>query len=69
MISVGIALRRRYRATDSRWEKALTLAGFVALAGTVVQGLANFTLPAMANLLYVALVLALALQPGRETAS
>jgi len=28
-------------------EKALTLAGFVALAGTVVQGLANFTLPAI----------------------
>ena len=31
--------------------------------------LANFTLPAMSNLLYIALVLALALQPGRETVS
>jgi len=67
--SIGIVLCRCYRATASRWEKALALAGFVALAGTVVQGLANFTLPAMSNLLYVALVLALALQPGRETAS
>ena len=60
---------RRSPGSWHRLGKALTLAGFVALAGTVVQGLANFTLPAMSNLLYVALVLALALQPGRETAS
>jgi len=68
VVSVGIVLRRMYRATDSRWKKALALAGLVALAGMLVQGMGNFNLPVMSNLLYVALLLALALQAGREAA-
>jgi O-antigen ligase len=68
VVAVGRALRRGYWVTDSRWHKALALAGLVALAGTVVHGLANFSLPVMSNLFYVALLLALALQAERESA-
>lgn len=65
--AIGIALGRGYRATKGRWGKGLALAGLVALAGTVVQGMANFNLPVMSNLVYLALLLAMALQPGRES--
>ncbi len=66
VVALGIALRRSYRTTQSRWAKALTLAGLVALAGTVVQAMGNFSLPVMSNLIYVALVVALAFQAARE---
>ena len=46
-------------ATESRWARALALAGLVALGGTVVQGIANYNLPVMSNFLYLALAAAL----------
>jgi O-antigen ligase len=58
--SLGLALLRRYRHTESRWARALALAGLVALGGTVVQGIANFNLPVMSNFIYLALAVALA---------
>jgi O-antigen ligase len=58
--SLGLALLRRYRHTESRWARALALAGLVALGGTVVQGIANYNLPVMSNFIYLALAVALA---------
>jgi O-antigen ligase len=66
VIAVGVALARGYRPAASRWHKGLILAGLVALAGTLVQGLANYGLPVTSNLLYLALALALALRAARE---
>ena len=54
-------------ATESRWARALALAGLVALGGTVVQGIANYNLPVMSNLIYVALAVALATRCGGGT--
>ena len=65
--SLGLALLWQYRHTESRWARALALAGLVALGGTVVQGIANYNLPVMSNLIYVALPMALAassVEPG-----
>jgi O-antigen ligase len=58
--SLGLALLGRYRHADSRWARALALAGLVALGGTVVQGIANYNLPIMSNFIYLALALVLA---------
>ena len=57
--ALGLALRRRLRHADSRWARALTLAGLVALVGTAVQGVANYNLPVLSNFLYLAVVVAL----------
>jgi O-antigen ligase len=65
--AVAVALRRGARATDSRWARALALAALVGLVGTAVQAMGNFSLIVMSNLLYVALVVALAFQAQRET--
>jgi O-antigen ligase len=65
VVSFGIALRRGYRGTESRWQAALALAGLVALAGTLVQAMGNFSLAVMSNLIYLALALALAMQAER----
>ena len=65
LLSVGMvarALLRRYQGADSRWTRALALGGLVALAGAVVQGMANFNLPVMSNFVYLALVVALSLR-------
>jgi O-antigen ligase len=58
--SLGLALLRRYRRTESHWARALALAGLVALGGTVVQGIANYNLPLMSSFIYLALAVALA---------
>ncbi len=65
LLSIGIvarALLRRYQAADSRWMRAFALAGLVALAGAVVQGIANFNLAVMSNFAYLTLVVALSLR-------
>jgi O-antigen ligase len=59
---VARALLRHYQDADSRWMRAFTLGGLVALAGTVVQGIANFNLPVMSNFVYLALAVALPLR-------
>ncbi|HSF31079.1 MAG TPA: O-antigen ligase family protein [Candidatus Tectomicrobia bacterium] len=64
-LTVGMsaaALLRRYRGAKNRWTYTFTLAGLVALAGAVVQGIANFNLPVMSNFVYLALAMALALR-------
>ncbi len=53
------ALLRRVRQGPSPRARSLALAGLVALIGTVVQGIANYNLPVMANWLYLAVALAL----------
>lgn len=60
--SLGLALLARYRHTESRWARALALAGLVALGGTVIQGIANYSLPVMSNFIYLALAVALAVR-------
>ena len=80
LLSVGmmaLALLRRYQGADSRWARAFALGGLVALAGTGVQGVANFNLPVMSNFVYLALAVALPLRAagmagvaiGREAGS
>jgi O-antigen ligase len=80
LLSVGmmvLALLRRYQGADSRWTRAFALGGLVALAGTGVQGIANFNLPVMSNFVYLALAVALPLRAagmagvaiGREAGS
>jgi O-antigen ligase len=56
----GLALLRRLRHTQSRWGRALALAGLVALGGTVVHGIANYNVLIMSNFIYLALVLVIA---------
>jgi O-antigen ligase len=58
--SLGLALLRRLRHTESRFSRVLALAGLVALGGAVVQGIANYNLLIMSNFIYLALVLVLA---------
>lgn len=58
--SLGLALLRRYRQSESRWARALGLAGLVALGGAVVQGIANYNLPVMSNFIYLAMAVVLA---------
>ena len=60
--SLGLALLRRYLHAESRWARALALAGLVALGGTVVQGIANYNLPVMSNFIYLAVALGLAVR-------
>ncbi|TMB94933.1 MAG: O-antigen ligase family protein, partial [Chloroflexi bacterium] len=60
--SLGLALLRRYRHTEGRWARALSLAGLVALGGSVVQGIANFNLPIMSNFIYLAAAVGLAVR-------
>jgi O-antigen ligase len=65
LTSVGmaaLALLRGYREAHSRWSRTLALAGLVALLGAAVQGIANFNLPVMSNLVYLALAVALSLR-------
>jgi uncharacterized membrane protein len=65
LLSVGmmvLALIRRYQGADSRRMRAFALAGLVALAGAVVQGIANFNLPVMSNFVYLVLAVALPLR-------
>jgi uncharacterized membrane protein len=65
LLSIGVtvlALMRRYQAADSRWMRAFALAGMVALAGAVVQGIANFNLLVMSNFAYLALAVALSMR-------
>jgi len=42
-----------------------TLAGLVAIVGTAVQGIANYNLPVMSNLLYLASIAALSRSASR----
>jgi uncharacterized membrane protein len=65
LLSVGMVARgllRRYQDADSRWTRTFPLGGLVALAGAVVQGIANFNLPVMSNFVYLALAVALPLR-------
>ena len=56
---LGLACLRRFAHAENRWARALTLAGLVAIVGTAVQGIANYNLPVMSNLLYLASIAAL----------
>jgi O-antigen ligase len=62
LVSLGLALLRRRRDAVSPQERALALAGLVALVGTAIQGIANFNLSIMSNLLYLAMAVAIALR-------
>lgn len=64
--SLALALIRRLREAEGRWGQDFALAGLVVLVGTVIQGIGNFNLTIMSNLLYLALALALAARSGQE---
>lgn len=55
------ALLGQYRSIHAPWERNLALGALVALAGTAVQWMANYNLPVMSNLLYLAAAVAVAL--------
>ena len=63
-----VDLVRRWQRSQSRWSRTLALAALVTLVGAAVQGMGNFNLTVMSNLLFVATVLALApAAEGQET--
>ena len=65
---IAVHLFRKLRRSQSQWSRTLALAGLVALVGMAVQGLANFNLVVMSNLVFVAMALAIALAAdGRVT--
>ena len=57
---LAVHLFRRLRRSPSQWSRTLALAGLVALVGGAVQGMGNFNLIVMSNLVFVATALALA---------
>jgi len=62
---LGFTLLRRARAASSSSARMLAVGAEVALVGAAVQGIGNFTLPVMSNLLYLAVALSAALSaPG-----
>ena len=63
---MAVALLRRARAASSSGARMLTVGAEVALVGAVVQGIGNFTLPVMSNLLYLAVALSAALSGAGE---
>lgn len=54
--TLALSLLHRYRDAESRCVRLLSLAAFVALIGTAIQGIANYNLPLMSNLVYLAMV-------------
>jgi O-antigen ligase len=59
--TVSLSLLRQSRRGAGLWERGLGLGTLVALIGSVLQGIANYNLPVMANLLYLAASVAAAL--------
>jgi O-antigen ligase len=57
---LAVDLFRRSRRSRSGWSRTLALAALVALVGAAVQGMGNFNLTVMSNLVFVAMGLALA---------
>jgi len=60
--TVGLALFKRARSAQGPQVRSFALAGFVALLGAVVQGVANFNLAVTSSLVYLAAAVALALR-------
>jgi O-antigen ligase len=57
---LAVHLFRKLRRSGNQWSRTLALAGLVALVGGAVQGMGNFNLIVMSNLVFVATALALA---------
>lgn len=65
---IAVHLFRKLRRSQTQWSRTLALAGLVALVGAAVQGMGNFNLIVMSNLVFVATAVALALAAeGRAT--
>jgi O-antigen ligase len=65
LLAVGTCtfmLLRRHRDAKNRWAHIFTLASLVALAGAIVQGIANFNFAVMSNFAYLTLAVALSLR-------
>jgi O-antigen ligase len=60
--SLAVALIRRLREAEGRWSQNFALAGLVILIGALIQGIGNFNLPIMSNLIFLALALVLSLR-------
>jgi O-antigen ligase len=59
IVCVALLLGQRLRQAPSRAARIFALAGLVALAGAVVQGVGNYNLPVMSNFFYVGLAVIL----------
>jgi O-antigen ligase len=59
VVSIGLTLLERLRHSHARSDRLWTLAALVALGGGVLQGIGNYNMPIMANLLYLALAIVL----------
>jgi O-antigen ligase len=64
VLSLALALTRRYRDASAKAGRLFSLASLVALLGSVVQGVGNYNLPVMSSLIYLGLALALVVRLG-----
>lgn len=62
--TLGNALMRRSRYDSRPLARNLALGGLVALIGAAVHGLANYGIPVVSNLVYLAVAMGLALAPN-----
>jgi O-antigen ligase len=60
-VALAVSLLRRHRRAANPWDQTLALGALVALLGTGAQWIANYNLPVMSNLLYLAAAVAVAL--------
>jgi O-antigen ligase len=62
VVILALALLRRARWAEAPRTRMFALAGLIALFGATVQGIGNFNLPVMSNLLYLAVAVVAGLQ-------
>jgi O-antigen ligase len=60
VVSVALVLVQRLRRAEGRSARLFALAGLVVLFGAAIQGVGNYNLPVMSNLIYMALAAVLA---------
>jgi hypothetical protein len=61
---LALDLLAGHRDAESGWTRLVSLAALVGLVGVAVQGVGNFTLPVMSNLLFLAVAVGAGCSPG-----
>jgi O-antigen ligase len=59
LVSLALVLMQRLRQAQGRTARSFALASLVVLIGTAIQGVGNYNLSVMSNLIYLALALVL----------
>jgi O-Antigen ligase len=65
-VVLALSLLAGYRDAESGWMRLVSLAALVGLVGVAVQGIGNFNLPVMSNLLFLAVALGAGCSAGSE---